>query len=64
MFLGGFSHKWCKIEKAILTKDFFFLYVKEKNGYIISISNKCNNKGKISELVAFIENNITKVTKV
>jgi hypothetical protein len=61
---GGFSHKWCKIEKAILTKDFFFLYVKEKNGYIISISNKCANKRNIGELVSFIEKNITEVTKV
>jgi hypothetical protein len=64
IYQGGFSHKWCKIEKAILTKDFFFLYVKEKNGYIISISNKCNNKRKISELVAFMENNVIQVTKV
>lgn len=62
--LGRFTHKWSKIEKAILTKDFFFLYVKERNGYIISISNRCTNKRRIEELVSFVEKNVTHVTKV
>ena len=62
--LGRFTHKWAKIEKAILTRDFFLLYIKERNGYIISISNKCSNKRSIEELVSFVENNVTHVTKV
>lgn len=61
--LGEFVHKWTQIEKAILTKDFFFLYVKEKNGYIISISNKNQNRN-IKELIAFVERNVIQVTKV
>lgn len=61
--LGAFTHKWCYIEKAILTKDFFFLYFRDKNGYIVSISNKYKNR-KIDELVAFLQNNVTPVIKV
>lgn len=62
--LGEFTHKWCYIEKAILTKDFFFLYFKEKNGSIISISNKCNGSRKMEELLAFIEKNVTHIIKI
>ncbi|WP_316633707.1 YcxB family protein [uncultured Flavobacterium sp.] len=62
--LGSFKHKWNKIEKAILTKDFFFLYVKERNGYIISISNKDAEARNMKELITFIEKNVTHVTKV
>ncbi|MNX85699.1 hypothetical protein D3C86_1175490 [compost metagenome] len=61
--LGEFAHKWTQIEKAILTKDFFFLYIKERNGYIISISNK-NHKRNMSELIAYIESNVIQVMKV
>lgn len=61
--LGEVVHKWNKIEKAILTKDFFFLYVKDRNGYIISISNKCNDRN-MNELITFVENNVTPITKV
>lgn len=61
--LGEFVHQWTHIEKAILTKDFFFLYVKEKNGYIISISNKKKN-GNLMELLAFVERNVIPITKV
>lgn len=61
--LGEFTHKWNEIEKAILTKDFFFLYVKKRNGYIITISNK-GNKRNIDELIAFIEKNVTHVVKI
>ncbi|MNY19007.1 hypothetical protein D3C86_1524200 [compost metagenome] len=61
--LGGFVHKWTQIEKAILTKDFFFLYVKGKNRYIISISNKNQNRD-IKELIAFVERNVIQVMKV
>jgi hypothetical protein len=62
--LGEFAHKWSEIEKAILTKDFFFLYVKKRNGYIITISNKGNDQRNIDELIAFIESHVTHVTKV
>lgn len=62
--LGRFTHEWTKIEKAILTRDFFLLYIKERNGYIISISNKCSNGRNIEELVSFVEKNVTHVTKV
>lgn len=61
--LGEFAHKWTQIEKAILTKDFFFIYIKERNGYILSISNKKQNKN-MDELIAFIESNVMKVIKV
>jgi len=62
--MGEIVHKWSQIEKAILTKDFFFLYIKDRNGYIISISNKENNGRKMNELIAFVESNVTTVTKV
>ncbi|MDQ6471702.1 YcxB family protein [Flavobacterium sp. LHD-80] len=62
--LGEFTHKWSQIDKAILTKDFFFLYVKEKNNYIISISNKYNNDRNMTDLIAFVESNVTQVIKV
>ncbi|MCC9065608.1 YcxB family protein [Flavobacterium piscisymbiosum] len=62
--LGEFAHKWSQIEKAILTKDFFFLYVKDTNGYIISISNKCKNHHKIDQLIAFVEVNVTPIIKI
>jgi len=62
--LGDFTHNWSKIEKAILTKDFLFLYFKEKNGYIVSISNKCSNKRNMNELISFVENNVIHVAKV
>lgn len=62
--LGEFVHKWSQIEKAILTKDFFLLYVRDRNGYIISISNKYKNHNKINELIAFVESNVTHITKI
>ncbi|MFH6936595.1 YcxB family protein [Flavobacterium sp. FlaQc-30] len=61
---GHFTHKWSKIEKAILTKKFLFLYFKERNGYIISISNKKTNERNIEELISFVENNVIHVVKV
>ncbi|RXM42684.1 YcxB family protein, partial [Flavobacterium sp. YO12] len=61
---GSFSHQWSRIERVILTKDFLFLYIKERNGYIISISNKCTNKRKIEELLTFVEKNGTHILKV
>lgn len=61
---GEITHKWSHIEKAILTKDFFFLYIKEKNGYIISVSNKYNSERNMEKLLAFIENNVIQITKV
>lgn len=62
--MGEFVHKWSQIEKAILTKDFFFLYVRGRNGYIISISNKYKSDRKIDELIAFVETNVTHITKI
>lgn len=62
--MGEIVHKWTQIEKAILTKDFFFLYIKDRNRYIISISNKDNNGRKMDELIAFVETNVTPITKV
>ncbi|WPO78469.1 YcxB family protein [Flavobacterium sp. KACC 22761] len=62
--LGEITHKWSQIDKVILTKDFFLLYIKEKNGYIISISNKCNENRNIEELIAFVERKVTHITKV
>lgn len=61
--LGEFAHNWSQIEKAILTKEFFFLYVKEKKEYIISISNKNQNRD-LKGLIAFVEGNVIPVTKV
>lgn len=62
--LGGFTHRWCQIEKAILTKDCFLLYIKDKNGYIISISNKENCSKKIEKLIEFIDCNVTHVERI
>lgn len=62
--LGAFKHQWTKIEKVILTKDFFFLYVKESNGYIISISTKNSKARNMKELIAFVESNVMHITKV
>ncbi|WP_264550757.1 YcxB family protein [Flavobacterium sp. N2038] len=62
--LGDVKHKWNQIENAILTKDFFFLYIKEKNNYIISISNEQNSGRNIDKLIAFVEGNVTPVIKV
>jgi hypothetical protein len=62
--LGEFTYRWNRIEKAILTKDFLFLYVKEKNGYIISISNKIKNDRNMEELIDFVDKNVTQIIKV
>ncbi|MFH6994797.1 hypothetical protein [Flavobacterium sp. FlaQc-48] len=62
--LGDFTHKWSKIEKAMLTRDFLFLYFKEKNGYIISISTKYSDRRNMEELISFVENNVIHVIKV
>ncbi|KAF2511406.1 YcxB family protein [Flavobacterium zhairuonense] len=62
--LGEITHKWSQIEKAILTKDFFFLYVKERNGYIISISNKYDQYRNMEKLIDFVERKVTHVVKL
>lgn len=62
--IGAFAHKWNQIEKAILTKDFFFLYVKDADQHIISISNKGKIDKNRSDLIAFVEHNVTEITKV
>lgn len=62
--LGVFTHEWSCIEKVIMTKDFLFLYVKDKNGYIISISNNYNNSRQMSELISFVNKNVTQITKI
>lgn len=62
--LGELTHKWSKIEKVILTKNFLFLYVKERNGYIISISKKDYDCRKMEELLSFVEKNVIHVVKV
>jgi len=62
--LGAFAHKWSQIEKAVLTKDFFFLYVKDNDQHIISISNKFDESRNINELIEFVESNVTKVIKM
>jgi len=62
--LGAFAHKWSQIERAVLTKDFFFLYVKDDDHHIISISNKFNNGRNINELIAFVERNVVEITKM
>ncbi|WP_166922253.1 hypothetical protein [Flavobacterium poyangense] len=62
--LGAFAHKWNQIEKAILTKDFFFLYVKDADHHIITISNRGKNDKKRNDLIAFVEHNVTEITKV
>ena len=61
---GAFAHKWSQIERAVLTKDFFFLYVKDDDHHIISISNKFNNGRNINELIAFVERNVIEITKM
>jgi len=62
--LGHLTHEWSKIEKVISTKSFLFLYIKEKNGYIISISKKHCDCTKMEQLITFVENNITHVITV
>jgi hypothetical protein len=62
--LGSLTHKWTAIEKAILTKDFLFLYIKEHNNYIISISRKAYDCRKMEELLTFVENNVTRIIKI
>jgi len=62
--LGSLTHKWTTIEKAILTKDFLFLYIKEHNNYIISISRKAYDYRKMEELLVFVENNVTRIIKI
>lgn len=62
--LGRLTHKWTTIEKAILTKSFLFLYIKEQNNYIISISRKDYDYRKMEELLAFVEQNVVHVIKV
>lgn len=62
--LGRLTHKWTTIEKAILTKNFLFLYIKEENNYIISISRKDFDYRKMEELLAFVEQNVMPILKV
>ncbi|WP_415780332.1 YcxB family protein [Flavobacterium chungbukense] len=62
--LGELTHKWSKIEKVISTKNFLFLYIKERNGYIISISKKDYDCRKIEELLSFVEKNVITIIKV
>ncbi|MET3027052.1 YcxB family protein [Flavobacterium sp. UW10123] len=62
--LGELKHKWTKIEKVISTKNFLFLYVQEKNAYIISISKKDHNRQEIEELLSFVENHVMHIIKV
>lgn len=62
--LGELNHKWTKIEKVISTKNFLFLYIKERNTYIISISKKNYNHLQMEELLTFVEKNIMAITKV
>ncbi|KAF2340252.1 YcxB family protein [Flavobacterium tistrianum] len=62
--LGSLTHKWTTIEKAILTKNFLFLYIKEHNNYIITISRKDFDCRKMEDLLAFVENNVTQVIKI
>lgn len=62
--LGELMHKWSTIEKAILTKNFLFLYVRGRNNYIISISRKDYDYRKTEELLIFVEKNVTRIIKV
>lgn len=62
--LGELTHKWASIEKVILTKNFLFLYVRGRNNYIISISNKDYDFRKMEELLVFVEKNVTRIIKV
>ncbi|MCD0467112.1 hypothetical protein [Flavobacterium sp. ENC] len=62
--LGAFVHKWSQIDKAVLTKDFFFLYVKDKEQHIISISNKFNNNRNMIDLITFVDRHVTQIMKM
>lgn len=62
--IGVFKHEWSCIEKAIMTKNFLFLHVKDKNGYIISISNNYKDSRQMNELISFVNKNVTLITKV
>ncbi|RUT72332.1 YcxB family protein [Flavobacterium cupreum] len=62
--LGAFVHKWSQIDKAVLTKDFFFLYVKDKDQHIISISNKCHGNRNMSDLITFVDCHVTQIMKM
>ncbi|PAM91426.1 hypothetical protein B4N84_28380 [Flavobacterium sp. IR1] len=61
--LGTFTYKWCQIEKAVLTKDFFFLYIKD-DSHIISISNHTSDGRNMKELITFVESNRVNIIKV
>lgn len=61
---GELTHNWSKIEKAMLTKHFLFLYIKERNSYIISISKKDYDIRKMEDLIDFVEKNVTHIIKV
>ncbi|WP_164515306.1 YcxB family protein [Flavobacterium ustbae] len=62
--MGGLIHNWSKIEKVILTKNFLFFYIKERNGYIISVSKKDYEERKIKDLIEFVEKNVTHIIKL
>lgn len=62
--LGVLTHKWSKIEKVITTKNFIFIYIKERNGYIISIKKKEYDLKKIQKLITFLEQNVTHIISV
>lgn len=62
--LGELTHKWSNIEKVISTKNFLFFYVKERNGYIISISKNESNARKLEELLSFVEKHVIQIIKV
>lgn len=62
--LGELRHKWSNIEKVILTKNFLFLYIKDRNNYIISISKKEYDFRKMEDLIVFLEKNVTHIIKV
>lgn len=62
--LGAFAHKWSQIDKAVLTKDFFFLYVRDKEQHIISISNKFNSNRNMTDLITFVDRHVTQIMKM
>ncbi|TCN54600.1 YcxB family protein [Flavobacterium circumlabens] len=62
--LGAFAHTWSQIDKAVLTKDFFFLYVKDKDQHIISISNKSGCHRNMTDLITFVERHVMHITKM
>lgn len=62
--LGAFAHKWSQIDKAVLTKDFFFLYIKDKDQHIISISNKSDKNRNMTDLITFVERHVMHITKM